>query len=164
MDTRSIEGVGVIRPARRETIEKFWAARWGIPIVTPTWIYRPADVEGLSLRDDQERVLGLITWKLNASQAEIVSFDTMEHSRGWGSHLLQAAEEQLAACEAEWVRVFTTNDNLPGLRFYLHRGYRLVKVHLNAMDHVREIKPRVPSHGREGVVLQDLWEVQKSLA
>ena len=163
MEEKEIANQGFIRPAHQETIEQFWAARWGIPIVTPTWIYRPGDVEGLCLRDAEERVLGLITWKVNAAQAEIVSFDTVEHSRGWGSLLLQAAEEELQAGQAESIRVFTTNDNLPGLRFYLHRGYRLVKVHLDAMDHVREIKPRVPTVGRQGVAIMDLWEVQKAL-
>jgi hypothetical protein len=40
-------------------------------------------------------------------------------------------------------------------------GYRLVRVHLDAVDRVREHKPRLPEKGYEGIPMRDLWEFEK---
>ena len=54
-----------------------------------------------------------------------------------------------------------TNDNLRAAGLYLSRGYRLVRVHLNAVDRVREHKPNLPEKGYEGIPVRDLWEFEK---
>ena len=57
----------------------------------------------------------------------------------------------------------TTNDNSRALNFYIKRGYRLVRLHLDAMDRVRALKPGVPLDRWDGVPLQDMWELEKTL-
>ena len=57
----------------------------------------------------------------------------------------------------------TTNDNVRALNFYQKRGYRLVRLHLDAMDNVREMKPRIPELGGDGIPLRDMREVEKRL-
>ena len=53
------------------------------------------------------------------------------------------------AARREAAIVGTTNDNTRALNFYIKRGYRLVRLHLDAMDRVRALKPGVPATGRE---------------
>ena len=59
--------------------------------------------------------------------------------------------------------VVTTNDNARALAFYIAHGFRLVRLHLDAMDRVRRAKPQVPATGRDGVPLRDMWELRKEL-
>ena len=54
-----------------------------------------------------------------------------------------------------------TNDNLRAAGLYLSRGYRLVRIHLDAVDRVREHKPKLPVEGYEGIPMRDLWEFEK---
>ena len=49
------------------------------------------------------------------------------------------------------------------LAFYVRRGYRLVRLHLDGMDRVRAAKPQVPDAGNEGIALRDMWELEKEL-
>lgn len=55
----------------------------------------------------------------------------------------------------------TTNDNAAALRFYQRRGFRLVRVELNQLDRVRALKPGLPTTGKDGLPLQDLWVLEK---
>ena len=57
----------------------------------------------------------------------------------------------------------TTNDNPRALSFYLRRGYRLVRLYLDAMDRVRQAKPQVPLTGNHGIALRDMWELEREL-
>jgi hypothetical protein len=49
------------------------------------------------------------------------------------------------------------------LSFYLRRGYRLVRVHLDAMDRVRRAKPQAPLTGNHRIPLRDMWELERGL-
>jgi RimJ/RimL family protein N-acetyltransferase len=63
-----------------------------------------------------------------------------------------------AACQRIWL--ITTNDNMPALRFYQKRGFRLVAVHQNALDYSRTLKPEIPLIGLEGIPLRDEIELE----
>ncbi len=54
-----------------------------------------------------------------------------------------------------------TNDNLRAAGLYLSRGYRLVRVHMDTVDRVREHEPKLPDKGYEGIRTKDLWEFEK---
>lgn len=154
---------GRIEPAPAQLIEALWRQRWGIPVVTPEREYRPEDVEGLVERDDEGNVRGLVTWAIEGSRAEIVSLEAIEPGRGSGSRLMDAAEGELRRRGATAVHVATTNDNPRALTFYVRRGYRLVRLHLEAMERVRRVKPGVPAVGNDGIPLRDMWELEKEL-
>jgi hypothetical protein len=76
---------------------------------------------------------------------------------------MDAAEDELRKRGVKTAVLATTNDNARALNFYIKRGYRLVRVHFDAMDRVRALKPGVPMSGRDGVPLQDMWELEKEL-
>jgi len=154
---------GRIEPAPTPLIEALWRERWGIPVVTPEREYRPEDVEGRVERDGEGSVRGLVTWAIEGTRAEIVSLEAMEPGRGSGSRLMDAAEAELWRRGVTAVHVATTNDNPRALAFYVRRGYRLVRLHLDGMERVRRLKPDVPAVGNDGIPLRDMWELEKGL-
>ena len=124
--------------------------------------YLPAGVEGLAWREGGA-VFGLVTWCVDGQRAEIVSLDALEPGRRIGGRLMEAAEEELRRRGVRTLRVVTTNDNPRALSFYVRRGYRLLRLHADAMDRVRRLKPQVPLAGNDGIPLRDMWEMEKEL-
>ena len=153
---------GHLEPAPTSLIERLWEEYWGLPIVSVDREYLPSDVEGLLWREGREAI-GLVTWAVAGDQAEIVSLDAFVRGRRIGARLMEAAEAGLRSRGVRRLRVVTTNDNVRALGFYVRRGYRLVRLHLDAMNRVRALKPAVSSVGTDGVPLRDMWELEKDL-
>lgn len=156
---------GDIKAAPTELISRVWDERWaGSPIVSvDDRQYQPADVDGLVQRSHQGQADGLVTFATRGDFAEIVSLDAFVQGRGTGSRLMDAAEEELRRRGVKEARLVTTNDNPRALSFYVRRGYRLVRLHLDAMDRVRQAKPHVPLIGNDGIPLHDMWELEREL-
>lgn len=151
-----------LRDVTPDEIERDWVEfTGGPPVIGIFGEYLPGDVEALAWRSAEGR--GLVSWWVEGDRAEIVSVHAEPARSGIGTRLMDAVEEALRDRGVRRVVLATTNDNLPALNFYVHRGYRLVRVHLNAMDRVREAKPGVPETGRDGLPLRDMWELEKLL-
>ena len=123
----------------------------------------PDDVKGLVCHDENEAITGLVTWITDGDFSEIVTLDALVRGKGHGSRLLSAAEAKIAEAGARTVRVLTTNDNVKALGFYLKRGYRLKRIHHDAMERVRERKPGIPLIGEHNIPLTDMLELTKRL-
>lgn len=150
--------------ASPEEIARDWEQfTGGPPVVGVLRRYAPEEVESLALRDGEDRLAGLVTWWVQGDRAEIVSLHAATPGRGTGTALMDAAEAALRRRGVRQAVLATTNDNLTAIRFYVRRGYRLVHVHLDAMDAVRALKPAVPTVGAGGIPLRDLWEFRKDL-
>jgi GNAT superfamily N-acetyltransferase len=154
----------MISPATSAVVEEVWSQRWGLPVVTTSGSYRPHDVEGLVLRSSSGEVMALVTWIVSGAGAEIVSLDALTQGRGLGTRLLAAAEDELRARGVRHLWLVTTSDNLSAFGFYIRRGYRLVGVHLDSMERVREVKPDLPMTGDNDLPLRDMWELEKDLS
>jgi GNAT superfamily N-acetyltransferase len=153
-----------VQLATVEEIEADWREfTGGPPVVGVLREYDPADVEGIVWRDDGSGRSGVVTWWIDGERAEIVSVHAEPPGGGAGTRVMDAAEAELRRRGVKTAVLATTNDNARGLNFYIKRGYRLVRVHLDAMDRVRALKPGVPPTGRDGVPLQDMWELTKTL-
>jgi len=144
-------------------IDEQWRRLWGLPVISLEREYEPVNVEGLVYRDDGGAPQGLVTWHIDGDRAEIVTVDAFEQGRHVGGRLLNAAEEELRRQGAKQATIMTTNDNLRAIAFYVRHGYRLVAVHLGAMDRVRRLKPEVPKTGHDGLPLRDVIELVKEL-
>ncbi len=144
-------------------IDEQWRRLWGLPVVSLGRQYRPTDVDGLVYRDDGGAPQGLVTWHVDGDRAEIVTVDAFEQGRHIGGRLLNSAEEELRRRGAERATIMTTNDNLRAIALYVRHGYRIVAVHLDAMERVRQLKPAVPETGRDGLPLRDVIELAKEL-
>ena len=147
------------RAANAEEISRAWGEEPYDFLVTPYRVYRPGDVEGvfLMVRGDD---VALVTWSV--AEAEIVSLDAFVEGRGYGTAAMEYAEAQLQAAGCSDARLHTTNPNVRAITLYLRRGYRVVKIHLDAMDRVRALKPGVPLE-EHGLPLRDAWELVKEL-
>ena len=154
---------GHIEPVDTDFIRKRWEESWWLPVVSIGRTYQPEDVSGLVWRDEWGEPQGLITWHIDGDHAEIVSVDAYQQGRHIGGRLLDGAEAALRKRGVRRATIVTTNDNLRAIAFYVRRGYRIVRLALDDMDRVREIKPKVPLLGNDNIPLRDMLELEKDL-
>lgn len=79
----------------------------------------------------------------------------LQQRAGIGSALLSALIVELRAAGTRYLRVATTNDNLPALQFYQKRGFSLHAVRVNGVEIARRMKPAIPLLGFEGIPIRD---------
>ena len=77
-----------------------------------------------------------------------------------GTALVNVTVELARARQCRRLWLVTTNDNVDAIRFYQRRGFRLVAVHVNAVDEARMIKPSIPLIGDYGVAVHDEIEFE----
>ncbi len=108
----------------------------------------------------RDEITGLITFRITGKEMEILSLDSLRERHGIGTALLQAAVEKARGTGMERIMLITTNDNTPALRFYQKRGFDLVKIHRNALEQARKIKPEIPLTGMDGIPLRHEIELE----
>ena len=150
-----------LRSATTEEIQDVWEDRWYGLVVGPNKIFVPSDVDGLALVDYHDEIVGLVTFHVEGPAGQIVTLDTIVRGRGFGRRLLEAVETKFHNRGLGRAWALMTNDNLRAAGLYLSRGYRLIRVHVDAVDKVREHKPELPEKGYEGIAIRDLWEFEK---
>jgi N-acetylglutamate synthase-like GNAT family acetyltransferase len=93
-------------------------------------------------------------------ECEIVTLNSLLEKQGVASRLLEAAENTAVqnACHRLWL--ITTNDNIPALHFYQKRGFRIAKIHLDAIQKARELKPEIPEFGWGDIPIRDEIEFE----
>lgn len=152
-----------IRPADkadRNWVAQFLDEHWGSTrVVSRGQVYLAHLLPGFIAEVDGERV-GLITYRLEDDECEIVTINSVSEKQGIGTALIETVRETVAeeGCKRIWL--ITTNDNLPALRFYQKRGFHLVAVYPNALDESRKIKPEIPLFGYDGIPLRDEIELE----
>jgi len=152
-----------LQDADRAWVEEVLVARWGAAsIVTRGQLFDAARLPGFVAEVDGERV-GLVTFRESDRQIEVVTLDALRPSVGVGTGLLAAVEELARGRHCHRVTLVTTNDNGAALRFYQRRGFRLVAVHVGAVDRARALKPGIPEVGLDGIALHDEIELAREL-
>jgi ribosomal protein S18 acetylase RimI-like enzyme/predicted kinase len=110
--------------------------------------------------DTPDGSVGLLTFRLDLDDAEIVYIETTTKFAGVGTALLDAFIK-LAGRRRVWL--VTTNDNVDALRFYQRRGFRIGAVRLGAVDDARtRLKPAIAPNGSYGIPIRD--EIELTLA
>jgi len=122
-------------------------------------LYYPHELYGF-VAESGDECLGLVTYRLDRSECEVITLDCNLENHGVGTALLETvvSEAQAVGCVRLWL--ITTNDNLRALGFYQKRGFELVEVHRNAVDRSREIKPQIPLVGDNGIPVRDEIELE----
>ena len=134
--------------------------RWGTPeIVTRGRVHCADRLPGFVAEQDGQR-WGLVTFRIDGADCEVVSLDSLRERTGVGTALLNAVRD--AALEAGCTRIWliTTNDNIAALGFYQRRGWRLAALHRNALAESRRLKPEIPLLGLDGIPLRDEIELE----
>jgi GNAT superfamily N-acetyltransferase len=132
-------------------------------VVSRGQVHRPETLPGFVARKEGQPV-GLITYRLQGGEGEIVTIDSLAENQGIGTALVEAVRQaaKAAGCTRLWL--ITTNDNLEALRFYQKRGFTLVRVHPQAVDDLsRPLKPEIPRLGRHGLPIRDELELELRL-
>ena len=155
--------IRALRPEDRPWVRDLLTQRWHSPrIVTRGRVHQANELPGFVAELAGERA-GLLPYRRDAGQGEIVSLDSLAEGQGLGSALVTAVRK--AACDAQCVRLWlvTTNDNLRALRFYQKRGFVLATIHRNALEISRRLKPEIPLSGIDGIPLRDEIEFEMTL-
>jgi ribosomal protein S18 acetylase RimI-like enzyme len=154
-----------VRP--RERADDAWIARvltdWGARrVVSRGRVHDPMTLPGfVALVDGREA--GLATYRIDGDACELVTLNSLEEGRGAGSLLIQAVSNaaKTQGCHRLWL--ITTNDNAHALRFYQRGGFRIVAIHVGAIDESRRLKPEISAVGLDGIPIRDEIELEIAL-
>lgn len=141
-------------------IENFYRERWGSNrVVSRGVLYEVPQLNGFVALRSAVRV-GLLTYQIIGEEFEIITLDSSEEKTGVGSSLIAKVVDFAIKSNLKRVWVITTNDNLPALRFYQKKGFRLVTIHRNALEESRQLKPEIPLIGLDGIPIRDEIELE----
>lgn len=153
------------QPASEAEVVSFLKEHWGSAnIVSREKVTDASQLPRVMAHDKDGKLIGLATYAIDKGlkTCELVSIDAVVPGQGIGSRLLAGVETSAkeAGCSKVWL--ITTNDNPEAATFYTKNRYRLIAVHLNALDKSRQLKPQIPKIGNHGLPLQDEWEFEKN--
>jgi GNAT superfamily N-acetyltransferase len=152
--------VRALTEADRKWIADFFAEHWGAPVmVTRGKLYNMDGLPGFAAFQG-DTLVGLVTYRIDGVECEVMSLDSLIEGKGVGTALLRAAEDtaRAAGCKRLWL--ITTNDNLKALSFYQKRGYHIAAVYPNALEESRRLKPQISLVGEDGIPLRDEIELE----
>ncbi len=140
-------------------LEEWWAG----PVIETRGMLHHADELPGFVAEMDGRTVGLVTYRIDANECEIISFNSLEENLGIGTALLQGVADiaRQAGCRRLWL--LTTNDNTDALRFYQKRGMHISAVYLDAIEESRKLKPGIPYIGNHGIPLRDEIELEMVL-
>ncbi len=108
-------------------------------------------------------IVGLITYRVVQSEMEILSLDSLNEKKGIGTSLLDKAIQTAKDVGYLRIMLITTNDNLSALQFYQKRGFDIIKLHHNAVEESRKIKPQIPLIGLNGIPIKHESELEMKI-
>lgn len=147
----------------RPLIAAFLEAQWGSVQMVSRGRTHFADELPAFIAIWDEQMVGLVTYKIDGDECEIISLDSLMVRIGVGGALIQAVAQQAAYHNCKRVWLITSNDNLSALGFYQRRGFRLVAVYQGAIDASRMIKPSIPLVGMDNIPIHDEIELEQWL-
>lgn len=148
-------------------IETFLSEYWGSPkIVSRGKMHNAAKLPRFVARDISNKLVGLVVYRIDEqdNNCELVAIATKIRSEGIGSQLLKKVEKVALKKKCPRIWLITLNDNIEAAAFYIKKGYRLVAVHIDALEESRKLKPQLPKVGKHGITLMDEWEFEKELS
>lgn len=146
----------------KEKIVDFFKLHWGSPeMVISSGVYDCSTLDGFAVMNEENQIIGLITYTIEDEECEIISLDSIEEGKGIGTLLVKEVENLAFKKKCKLVKLITTNDNLLALRFYQKRDYVLSKIIKNAVERARKLKPEIPMIGNDGIPIRDEIELIK---
>ena len=152
--------VRVIHGDDRRWISRLLKKYWGsTDVVTRGRIHRADSLPGFAAIDGK-KPLGLITYRIEGADCEIITLNSLVEGAGIGSELLSAVRRvaEMSRCRRLWL--ITTNDNKPAIEFYKKRGFTVAAVHKDAIEESRKLKPEIPQIGVDGIPIRDEIEME----
>ena len=118
-------------------------------------------LSGFVALDDAGEPAGVLLYEEHGDELEIALLHAFSQWQGAGSALMERFREVASARPWNRVWLVTTNDNVDALRFYQRRGWRLVALHVGAVDDARAtLKPQIPDVGSYDIPMRDEIELE----
>jgi ribosomal protein S18 acetylase RimI-like enzyme len=137
--------------------------RWpSTRIVTRGRVHYADQLPGLVAVRENRRV-GLLTYRIDNDECEVVTLDSLEEGVGLASSLVETIKSTAVTALCRRIWLITTNDNTAALRFYQKRGFALAALYRNALEHSRKLKPEISFIGLDGIPLRDEIELEMLL-
>ena len=113
--------------------------------------------------EEDSRPLGLLQYRLDQYQCEVVIVISMVLRQGIDRSLMAAVQAIAthAGCTRLWL--ITTNNNRGALEFYRAIGMRLAAIHRGAVHRARRLKPEIPEFDEDGIPIEDEIEFELPL-
>jgi Acetyltransferases len=148
----------------RTQINEFIIAHWfSTDMVIRGKVFDMTILDGFATYEN-EKIIGLITYRFEENECEIMSLDSLKEKQGIGTALLSKVINIAKENKCEKIKLITTNDNINAITFYQKRGFDLAKLYLNAVDLSRKLKPSIPLIGDFGIPLKHELEFQMNLS
>ncbi|MCZ8185269.1 MAG: GNAT family N-acetyltransferase [Beijerinckiaceae bacterium] len=137
--------------------------RWGETLMMFGRSWKLGEYEGYVARDEKGAIVGLVTTALQRSTQLALTIDSFVEHKGIGRLLLDFVIEQGRNQGARSLRVLTTNDNTPALRYFQKRGFRIVAFYPGAIAIYRPVFMTLPEIGVDGIPVRDAIELEIDL-
>lgn len=149
-----------IEEGDRKWIRDLLVKEWKSPLIVTKGIIHHADSLPGFIAEMNGNRQGLLIYRIEVNQCEIVTLNSVIGRRGIGSALIDTVKKEAltSGCKRLWF--ITTNDNVDAIRFYQKKGFRLVAVHENAVEESRKLKPEIPITGINGIPIRDEIEME----
>jgi ribosomal protein S18 acetylase RimI-like enzyme len=128
-------------------------------MVTRGNTFRYDEVEGFIVKDQEDEVMGLITYVLRDQEMEIISLNSFHEDHGIGTILLKRVIDIVEEERVSRLFLITTNNNIRAQEFYRKRGFEIVQIHKDAIRKSRDIKPEIPLYDENGMEIRDEIEM-----
>jgi GNAT superfamily N-acetyltransferase len=156
--------VVAIETLAKNNLVDFFTTHWGSPqMVISSGVYDCSTLDGFAALNDEQKIMGLITYVIERNECEIISLDSIDEGKGIGTDLVKKVESLALTKNCKRLKLITTNDNLLALKFYQKRGFVLANLFPNAVEKARRIKPEIPFVGNDGIPIRDELELCKDL-
>jgi len=142
-------------------VKNLFIQYWGGDIcISRGKVQKVDDFTGGFIAETLEQNVGFITYKISGVELEITNLISLEENMG---ALVKTVIDLAKKQSIKRICLTTTNDDLNGIGFWQKRGFKLVKVYLNAMEYTRKLKPAIPLIGENGIPLTDELELEMIL-
>lgn len=137
--------------------------RWGETLIMHGRTWMLGEYSALAARGEGAEILGLATYFIQKNTVLVLTIDNYSEIKGIGTRLLEALAERGRAAGANTIRVMTTNDNTPALRYFQLIGFNLVAFYPGAINTYRIFAPTLPEKGVDGINVRDAIELERPL-
>jgi ribosomal protein S18 acetylase RimI-like enzyme len=143
-----------------EFIKRSLKEKWGsVKVVTRNKLYDASQLPGF-IAEQEEQILGFITYRTEGEKVEIITLNSFKERIGVGTSLINAVTKEAASRKVKRIWLITTNDNYPAVKFYQRRGFSVFKIHMDAIEQSRKLKPEIPRFGISGLQIKDEIEME----
>ncbi len=136
--------------------------RWGDSLLMHGKVWMLGEYKAIAAKRG-DMLLGMVTYAFDKNTLLVLTLDNFSEEKGIGGRLLDAVSERGRAQGATLIRVMTTNDNTPSLRYFQLLGFKLVAFYPGAITNYRVFVPSLPETGVDGIAVRDALELEKPL-